>query len=287
MDPKDWKLIGLVEGGPVLQETPAGKKKKVPEDSPKASKKKTNKPTSDDLKMLNDNMFGFRGLIARLEVIILAKTFAVPVDTEEVVTSGKPFVDPAASTSKKTTGHSLVVTSIASPVQATWDVAASLTATQYVEAPGAKIRVATQLVEAPGVNVATQHAEVPSARPVVHSEPSSNSSEEVRPIDQSLTSKKTVTAAGVSAHSEIYSNDDQHSEQGSAAGVAEDQGDPSDRDIPRKKQLNQELPTTKGNRERGEVTKCRNLTLPHHLWMTTPIPVPGPSQLVQCLSSCQ
>ena len=54
--------------------------------------------------------------------------------------------------------------------------------------------------------------------------------EEVRPVDQSLTSKKTVpvTAAGVSAHSEMESEDDQRSEPGCPAGVSDVQGELSD-----------------------------------------------------------
>ena len=74
------------------------------------------------------------------------------------VTSEKPFFDPAAGTSKKNTGlvtqPSEVVTTCASTVQPTGDVVASLTATQPVEAPGAKMRVAIQPVEAPGAEVA-------------------------------------------------------------------------------------------------------------------------------------
>ena len=56
----------------------------------------------------------------------------------------------------------------------------------------------------------TQPVEAPGARPVVHAQPTSTSSEEVRPVDQSLISKKIVpvTAAGVSAHSEMDSEDD-------------------------------------------------------------------------------
>ena len=181
------------------------------------------------------------------------KTFAVPVEPvqktgSEVVTSEKPFFGPAAGTSKKTTGlvtrPSEVVTTGTSPVQATGNVAASLTATQPVESPFAKIRVAThQPVEVPSVKVATQPVEAPGARPVVHTRPTCTSSEEVRPVEQSLTSKKTVhvTAIGVSAYSEMDSEDDQCSEPGSPAGVSENQGELSDRDIRREEELGQEL----------------------------------------------
>ena len=40
VDPKDCKLIGWVEGGWLLEQNPAGKKK-LPEDSPKAGKGKS------------------------------------------------------------------------------------------------------------------------------------------------------------------------------------------------------------------------------------------------------
>ena len=56
VDPKDCKLIGRVGGNRVLEEIPAGKKK-LPEDSPEVSKKKVSKPTSDDLKILDDKTF--------------------------------------------------------------------------------------------------------------------------------------------------------------------------------------------------------------------------------------
>ena len=77
------------------------------------------------------------------------------------------------------------------PVQATCD-AASFTATQSVEAPGARVRtatqpvvapsvkVATQPVETPGVKVATQPIEAPGARPVVHPKANGATDEEIQ-----------------------------------------------------------------------------------------------------------
>ena len=82
--------------------------------------------------------------------MILAKSFTVPVKPVQksrstVVTSEKPFFDPAADTSQKIAGlviqPSIVSTTGTSPVQATRH-AASLTATQPVEAPGANLRTA-------------------------------------------------------------------------------------------------------------------------------------------------
>ena len=52
VDPKDCKLIGRVEAGGFIGDTFAGKK--LQKETPKASKKKTSKPTSDDLKTLHD-----------------------------------------------------------------------------------------------------------------------------------------------------------------------------------------------------------------------------------------
>ena len=85
-----------------------------------------------------------------------------------MVTSEKPSFDAeenAAGTSKMTTGlvtqPSVLPTTSISPVQATSE-AASFTATQPVEVPGAK--------------VATQPVKTPGARPVVH--PKANGSAE-------------------------------------------------------------------------------------------------------------
>ena len=105
------------------------------------------------------------------------------------------------------------------------------------------MRYANQPIEAPGVKVATQHVEAPNARPVVHIHPTGTSSEEARPVDHSLTSKKTVlgTAAGVSAQSEMDSEYDQCSEPGSPVGDSEDHGELSDRDISRERELDIEL----------------------------------------------
>ena len=136
--------------------------------------------------------------------MILPKSFAVPVEPvqkpTEVVTSDKPFFDPAAGTSQMYAGvvtqPSEVIVTGASSVQATRDLAASMTATQPVEAAGT-MRLATQPVEAPG------------ATSEVLSQPTGTGIVDVRLVDQSLTSKKTVVAAttGVSD-----SEDDLHSE---------------------------------------------------------------------------
>ena len=154
VDPADCKLLGKVEGNRVL-ETPANKKKKSSsKDVPKASKKKASKSTaSDDLNSLDEK---WSQRFARLEAMILAKSCAVePIQktSSAVVTSEKPFFDPeknAASTSQKITGlvtqPSVLSTTGTSHVQATGR-AASFTATQPVEGPGARVITATQHVE--------------------------------------------------------------------------------------------------------------------------------------------
>ena len=156
VDPADCKLLGKVEGNRVL-ETPANIKKKSSfKDVPKASKKKTSKSTaSDDLNSVDEK---WSQRFARLEAMILAKSFAVPVEPIQktisaVVTNEKPFFDPeknAASTSQTITGlvtqPSVLPTTGTSPVQATGHVAI-FTATQLVEAPGARVITATQPVE--------------------------------------------------------------------------------------------------------------------------------------------
>ena len=77
VDPADCKLLGRVEGDRAVEETPANKKKKNSEDIPKASKKKASKPASDDLRSLDEK---WSQRFASLEAMVLAKTFAVPVE---------------------------------------------------------------------------------------------------------------------------------------------------------------------------------------------------------------
>ena len=220
-DLKEVKLLGRVERERVPEETSVIKKKR-PDESPKPSKKKSNsKPTSDDLKSLNDK---WAQRFVRFEAMILAKSFAVPVEPvqkpAEVVTSDEPFFDPRASTSQMSTGavtqSSEVIFTGASPVQATGDVAASMTATRPVEAP--------------------------SDRSEVHSQPTGTGSVDVKP-DQSLTSRKTVTVTGVAD-----SVDELHSAPGSPAGGS-DQGELSDRDTPKDEGFDHELSEEANYRE--------------------------------------
>ena len=125
---------------------PAGKKKRSdsPKPSSRSSKKKpstSSRPSSADLKNLDDK---WAERFARLEAMLLSKSFAVPVEPmvkpAEVITSQKPFFDPGASTSKladsaEPSGPSLV--------QATGDAVPprgdemQQNATQPAQAPGA------------------------------------------------------------------------------------------------------------------------------------------------------
>ena len=98
------------------QSTPTIAKKTKCSESPKpsASKKKSSnsRPSADDLKQLDDK---WAERFSRLEVMLLAKTFTVPVEPFEkpapdVTTSQKPFFDPGATTSslaRETTGPCL------------------------------------------------------------------------------------------------------------------------------------------------------------------------------------
>ena len=90
-------MLGWVDGEKAVKKpetTPAGKKKRS-DDFPKPSKKRSSrKPYTEDLKSLDDK---WAERFARLEAMILAKSFAVPVEpvlkSTEVITSEKPFFD--------------------------------------------------------------------------------------------------------------------------------------------------------------------------------------------------
>ena len=182
------KLQGRVEGDRVFEETLASKKKKSSKDAPKASKKKASKSTSDNRKSLDEK---WSQRFARLESMILAKSFALPMElvqksSSAVVTSEKPFFVPeknGAGTSQKITGlvtqPSVLSDTSTCPVQTTGH-AASFTATQPVEAPGARMKTATQPVEAPSAKVATQPVEALGTRPVFHPKATDASIEEVQ-----------------------------------------------------------------------------------------------------------
>ena len=105
----------------------------------------SSKPSAEDLQKLDDK---WAERFSRLEAMLLAKTFTVPVEPvvkpAEVTTSQKPFFDPGAGTSSLATGSTGP-----SLVQATGETVDMMeTATQPLEAPSAG--TATQPVQAPG-----------------------------------------------------------------------------------------------------------------------------------------
>ena len=194
--------------------------------------------------------------------MLLAESFTVPVKPVQkpakVVTNEKPFFQPKADTSKMSTGavtQPVEVFTSASPVQATGDIAASMTATQLVEAPGTKrgsaasmtttrpgiVRVATQPVEAPSAWKATQPIEAPGAR----SEVQPTGSVDGSAVDRSLTSKRTVADdnTGVSDTEDVL-----NSEPASPA-VFSDQEVLSDRGLPKDNELDQEFSEEANYRE--------------------------------------
>ena len=132
------------------QSTPTTTKKTKRSESPKPSasikKSSSSRSSVDDLKQLDDK---WAESFSRLEAMLLAKTFTVPVEpvvkpASDVTTNQKPFFDPGATTSSQT-----AVNSGPCLDQATGEAVEGMqTATQPLEAPGAG--TATQPVLAPG-----------------------------------------------------------------------------------------------------------------------------------------
>ena len=187
MDRSHVIVLGKVEGekANVKPETmPAGKKKRSdsPKPSPRSSKKKpstSSRPSSEDLKNLDDK---WAERFARLEAMLLSKSFAVPVEPvmkpAEVITSQKPFFILVLATSKladsaEPSGPSLV--------QATGDAVRPRRDEMQQNA--------TQPVEAPGVGTATQPVEAPSAGPDVLP---SGTGDAAFSVDQTLTGPRAV-----------------------------------------------------------------------------------------------
>ena len=139
VDPAHVSVLGKVDDkASHPQSTPTAKKTKRSESpKPSASKKKSSssRPSADDLKQLDDK---WAERFSRLEAMLLAKTFTVPVEpvvkpASDATTSQKPFSDPGATPSslaRETTGPCLD--------QATSEAVDEMqTATQPLEAPGA------------------------------------------------------------------------------------------------------------------------------------------------------
>ena len=125
VDPSEVTLLGWVSTDKPSSVESTPKKKKHSDGSPKSSKRRhSSKPTSDDLKSLDERF-------SRLEALLLNKSFAVPVrpiNPSAVVTREHPFFDPGASSCVMSTGLVTEVTG-SSLVQTTGE-AAQMTATQ-------------------------------------------------------------------------------------------------------------------------------------------------------------
>ena len=99
VDPAHVSVLARVEKVKDVQPTPTSKKTKRRE-SPSASKKRSSsKPSAEDLKNLDDK---WAERFSRLEAMILAKTFTVPVEpvvkpASDVTPTGKPFFEPSTS----------------------------------------------------------------------------------------------------------------------------------------------------------------------------------------------
>ena len=176
VDPSDVSVLGRVHKESDGRSPASKKKKAAPSPTPKASSKKksSRKSRSDDLKELDEK---WCERFARLEAMLVSKTFTVPVNLVQnppsVVTSDQPFFDPGTSTTGLSsdvtvggTGSSLVQTTGEAAVMRE---AVNKSATHPVEGPGTDVKQqnATQPVEAPGAGTATQPVEAPGAGPDV------------------------------------------------------------------------------------------------------------------------
>ena len=152
VDPAHVSMLGKVEKVKAVQSTPTTKKTKRSESpKPSASKKRSSssRPSAEDLKEMDDK---WAARFSRLEAMLLAKTFIVPVEpvvkpASDVTPTEKPFFEP--TTSKLPVEKSLP-TEKPGPCldQATGNAVEEIqTATQPLGAPGAGI--ATQSVQAP------------------------------------------------------------------------------------------------------------------------------------------
>ena len=100
VDPSDVTLLGRVSTDKPSSVESTPKQKKCSDGSPRSSKRKhSSKPTSDDLKSLDDK---WSERFSHLKAMLLNQSFAVPVrpvSTASVVTREHPFCDLGASTS--------------------------------------------------------------------------------------------------------------------------------------------------------------------------------------------
>ena len=175
MDPSAVTLLGRVSSDKLssVESTPKQKKKRS-DGSPRSSKwKHSSKPTSDDLKSLDDK---WSEKFSRLEAMLLNQSFAVlvrSVNSASVVPREHPFFDPGTSTSVMSAegtgvGETTQMTATQPPLgvpgtQAVRDVNES--ATRPVQGPGTSEVLATQPLLVPGAGTATQPSQAPGAGP--------------------------------------------------------------------------------------------------------------------------
>ena len=108
MDPADVSVLGRIHKESDGSSPASKKKRSDPSPTPKASSKKkssSSKLMSDDIKDLDEK---WSERFARLEAMLVAKTFTVPVSAVQnppsVVPSDHPFFYPGTSTSGLSSG---------------------------------------------------------------------------------------------------------------------------------------------------------------------------------------
>ena len=159
MDPAHVSVLGKVEKVKAVQTTPSKKTKRSESPKPSASKKRSSssRPTSEDLQHLDDK-WGER--FSRLEAMLLAKAFTVPVEpvvkpASDVTPSQKPFFDPGVTTSSLPVEKSL-------PAEKSGPCLDQATGSAVEE-----MQIATQPLGAPGAGIATQPVQAPGSFPEV------------------------------------------------------------------------------------------------------------------------
>ena len=178
VNPSDVTQLGRVSTDkPSSVESTPKQKKKHSDGSPKSSKRRhSRKPTSDDLKSLDDK---WSERFSRLEAMLLIQSFAVPVrpvSSASVVPREHPFFEPGASISVSlqltatqgplgVPGTSAVRDENGSATRPVQCLGTSDVAKQPLQAPGAEL--ATQPLQAPGAGTATQLTQAPGAGPEV------------------------------------------------------------------------------------------------------------------------
>ena len=298
VDPSDVTLLGRVSTDkPSSVESTPKQKKKCSDGSPRFSKRKhSSKPTSDDIKSLDDK---WSERFSRLEAMLLNQSFAVPVrpvSTAFVVPREHPFFDPGASTSvmfAESTGSSLAQTaSVSSQLTATQPPLGVLgtsavrdengSATRPVQVPGTS-DVATQPLQAPGAELATQPLQAPGAGTATQPPQAPGAVPEVLPtgIESTLLNKPLP---GVRPDEFAGESDSEAEVDGELASPVF-----TSRVIYRKMRLTRtflKMQTTGRLSEGSDPSWAgiRSLTTTIHLppWMIILLPVPEPNQPAKC-----